>query len=114
MHIHGSMSQHSKRTMDPSGRRSGDLLEVRRHNPAFSLGTTEFLAPPDPAVLAIVRRSESATVVALHNLSSRPASASLPGDPRAYVDLLRQEPAPASTPLVLGPLEYRWYSSSAS
>ena len=90
------------------------LLEVRHDNPAFSLGTTEFLAPPDPAVLAIVRRSESATVVALHNLSSRPASASLPGDPGAYVDLLCQEPARASTSLVLDPLEYRWFSSSAS
>jgi len=45
------------------------LLEIRKGHPAFGEGSTIFLDPHNPAVMAVVRVGNAETLLAVHNLS---------------------------------------------
>jgi len=51
-----------------------NLIAIRRSHPAFGRGSAQFLALPNPAILAVVRQHEQETILAVHNLSAEAQS----------------------------------------
>jgi maltose alpha-D-glucosyltransferase / alpha-amylase len=93
------------------------LIALRKHHPAFSRGTIEFLAPENHRVLAFLRRHETETILVVANLSRFVQHAEL--DLSAFrgatpVELFGRSAFPrvgdSTYPLTLGPHNFYWFS----
>ncbi len=93
------------------------MIALRKHHPAFSRGTMEFLHPDNHRVLAFVRRTEEETLLVLANLSRFAQYAELDLDEFAGltpVELFGRSPFPkistACYGLTLGPHSFLWFA----
>jgi maltose alpha-D-glucosyltransferase/alpha-amylase len=79
------------------------MVAIRRANPVLSEGAYQFLPPINKAILANLRQSDNAAILAIHNLAGR-----IPHD------LLEQLPEPlleiSTVPysISLKPFDYSW------
>jgi maltose alpha-D-glucosyltransferase/alpha-amylase len=91
------------------------LVRVRKQCPEIGWGEWQILEAGDPAVLALRYRFRGGTVITVHNLAGRSASACLDdgngqGDP--WVELLGDQPyalVDSSKVMELEPYGYRWF-----
>jgi maltose alpha-D-glucosyltransferase/alpha-amylase len=93
------------------------MVAVRKANPVLGEGSYQFLATGNKAVLANLRQSDQAAILAIHNLSDQNQSAQLDlagFAGRVPKDLLarRQEPLPEISPdpysISLRAFDYYW------
>jgi maltose alpha-D-glucosyltransferase/alpha-amylase len=102
---------------DPSSllNRMRRMIRVRKAQPALARGSVRFLESSNRSILAFVRAHGSQRILALHNLSPAPQSASLDAtglDASSSSDLLAGpgpgSPGPVPPPLELAGYQYRW------
>jgi len=87
------------------------LIRTRKETPEFGWGTCEVLDSGHPALLLHRCAWRGNAVVAVHNLSDRPAELTLPGEAPLRVVLADGDEAGRLEPgetLALGPYGYRW------
>lgn len=92
------------------------MIQVRKHYPAFGLGSFDWINPGSAAVAAYLRRTADQRLLILNNLSavSQPVHLQITETPVRLTNLLN----PAATPyvvhgslkLTLAPYEYLWFS----
>ncbi|MEE4195947.1 MAG: maltose alpha-D-glucosyltransferase [Anaerolineae bacterium] len=90
------------------------LIAMRKEHPAFSRGSYEFIETDNPAVLALLRKSEEETILALANFSDQEQVAKIPlPDYAAHekIELFSQIPHGCKEEVhrtLLEPYEYQW------
>lgn len=88
------------------------VIRIRKQCPEFGCGKWQILDTDEPAVFAHCCQQGSQTVLAMHNLSNRACSVTLPFDlPIDWVELLSDhpyKPLEDSRSILLKPYGYRW------
>jgi maltose alpha-D-glucosyltransferase/alpha-amylase len=93
------------------------MIALRKSHPAFGRGACEFLASPNPAILAFIRAHLGETLLIVHNLSPLPQMAALElsrWQGARVQSLLLEDGAPLPNigggpyALALEPYSYRW------